>query len=31
MLGTSPAGNIRFEDAGFKLTQEMIKIMGGNK
>jgi len=26
----SPAGNMKFEKAEFKLTKEMIKIMGGN-
>lgn len=27
----SPAGNMKFERANFKLTKEMIKIMGGSK
>lgn len=27
----SPANNLRFESANFKLTSEMILIMGGSK
>jgi phosphatidylinositol 4-kinase len=27
----SPAHNMKFESANFKLTKEMIKIMGGDK
>ena len=30
ILEISPAGNLRFERAAFKLTEEMIKIMGGS-
>ena len=26
----SPANNLRFEDADFKLTKEMLNIMGGS-
>lgn len=29
IFNTSPAGNLGFEKAGFKLTKEMVKIMGG--
>jgi len=31
MFETSPAKNLRFERANFKLTLEMIKIIGGSK
>ena len=27
----SPGGNIKFESANFKLTKEMIQIMGGSQ
>lgn len=30
LLGTSPGGNLGFETAAFKLTQEMIDVMGGD-
>ena len=30
LLGISPGGNLGFETASFKLTKEMIQIMGGN-
>ena len=30
ILETSPAGNMKFERAAFKLTDEMIRIMGGS-
>jgi phosphatidylinositol 4-kinase A len=30
ILETSPANNLRFERAAFKLTDEMIRIMGGS-
>ena len=29
LLGTSPGGNLGFETAAFKLTGEMIDLMGG--
>jgi phosphatidylinositol 4-kinase len=31
LLGTSPGGNLGFETAAFKLTAEMIDVMGGFK
>ena len=31
MFETSPASNMKFERANFKLTLEMIKIIGGTK
>jgi phosphatidylinositol 4-kinase len=31
MFETSPAKNLKFERANFKLTLEMIKIIGGAK
>jgi hypothetical protein len=30
LLGISPGGNLGFETAAFKLTQEMVDIMGGS-
>lgn len=30
VLGISPGGNLGFETAAFKLTQEMVNIMGGS-
>jgi len=30
LLGISPGGNLGFETAAFKLTQEMIDVMGGS-
>lgn len=30
ILDISPANNLKFERAHFKLTEEMIKIMGGD-
>jgi hypothetical protein len=30
LLGISPGGNLGFETAAFKLTQEMVDVMGGN-
>lgn len=29
MLGNSPGGNFAFENAPFKLTRDMIDVMGG--
>ena len=31
MLGISPGGNLGFETANFKLTRDMIEIMGGSE
>ncbi len=31
MFDISPAHNMKFERADFKLTKEMIQIMGGSK
>lgn len=31
LLGTSPGGNLGFESAAFKLTKEMIEVMGGEQ
>jgi phosphatidylinositol kinase/protein kinase (PI-3 family) len=31
MLSNSPGGNFNFENAPFKLTQEMIEMMGGEE
>jgi hypothetical protein len=31
MFETSPGGNLRFENAEFKLTKEMVKLLEGDK
>lgn len=31
LLGRSPGGDLGFEDASFKLTQEMIDVLGGSR
>lgn len=31
LLGISPGGNLGFENAAFKLSGEMIEILGGNR
>merc|ERR1719163_1557568 len=30
MFDSSPGGDLRFEKAGFKLTQEMVDLIGGS-